>query len=192
MRPTDRSAKSKNRGHNPNGWRVTTPNTVVGIFKGARAIRSPCSFGIPWTSVITRRVKDLSTGILIDEYDARIERLSAAEANRRLLHVADIAIDVTHKDERGVCKDFLDTAARWADESEDEYETHENNTSTRTVSFHSEGAAEFAHPQPIADVQRGVQTGRPSRGKGQPTVASRPLLGRQTAAHANPRCAERL
>ena len=65
----------------------------------ARALRSPCDFGIPWSSVIIRRVKDVSTGVLIDEYDARIERLSATEANRRLLHAADIAIDVTHLEE---------------------------------------------------------------------------------------------
>ena len=147
--------KPRCRGHGTSGWQVTAPNTVVGTFKSARALRSPCDFGIPWSSVITRRVTDTSTGIVLDEYDARIDRLSKPEANRRLLHVADITIDVVYKDERGVWKDFLDTATRWADESEDE---HEKTHPARTVSVCFEGAANFVHPQQVTDAQRGVQT----------------------------------
>jgi len=79
-------------------------------------LRSPCGFGIPWADVVTRRVVDLATGETIDKYDARVERLPVAVANRRLLHVADIAIEVTHSDKRGVWRSLIHEAVRWSDE----------------------------------------------------------------------------
>ena len=154
-----RRAPQNAKNEKKNGWRMTSSNTATGVFKGARALRSPCDIGIAWTDVVTRTVRDTATDEVIDVYDSRVEQLPLETANGRLTHVADIKVDVTHRDKTGVWQRLLRTATRWADESE--CETEDGYKSS------SEGpAAGIAQAHATAAAQRGVQTGRPSSGDG--------------------------
>ena len=65
-----------------------------GHFKGARALLSPCQFGVPWTSVLARTTIDHQSGDVIEVLNPKTEQVMAAEANAAFSRVSDIDVEV--------------------------------------------------------------------------------------------------
>jgi hypothetical protein len=94
------------------GWYDQQPGVMVGHFKGARALRSPCLAGVPWGRVIYRETRDSQTDELVEAIYPRQDQVSAREANRLLTRVTDLRVEVHFDD--GSCQEHV-KAVRWAD-----------------------------------------------------------------------------
>ena len=78
------------------GWHTDTPGLAHGVFRGARAFRSPCLAGIPWRSVIYRETVDTQSGEVLEAIYPRSHGIGVDAANRRLNSVSDIEVTVHH------------------------------------------------------------------------------------------------
>ena len=96
------------------GWQVVRPGLAIGRFKGARALRSPCDFGIDWERVLYREVRDAHSGEVLDSLYPKQDRITADRANLLLGEVADIEVEV-HYDDNCIEPPVLCKTVRWAD-----------------------------------------------------------------------------
>ena len=78
------------------GWQTGTPGEATGLFKGARAFRSPCLAGIPRRSVVYRETRDAQSGEVLEALYPRSHGISVETAKRRLESASDIEVLVHH------------------------------------------------------------------------------------------------